>query len=137
MKLTVTTPLTILVESDDIRHLRAEDETGAFGILDHHEDFLTALSISVVTWRDAAGAEHYLAVRGGMLSVQDGKSIAIATPEAVVGTDLKKLETEVLTRFRQTLAEEQVARADVRRLYLSALRQIYRLIRPDQHAGAP
>ena len=54
MRLTVTTPLAIVVEADDVAHLRAEDETGAFGILPGHADFLTALAVSVVTWRDSA-----------------------------------------------------------------------------------
>lgn len=137
MKLTVTTPLAIVIEMDDITHLRAEDETGAFGILDRHADFLTALEVSVVTWRDRSGNEHHIAVRGGMLEVRGGETIAIATPEAVPGDDLHRLESEVLTRFRHALAEEQAARVDAQRLYLAAIRQIYRLIRPEQTPTPP
>ena len=137
MKLTVTTPLAIVVDTDDVAHLRAEDETGAFGILDHHADFLTALSVSVASWRDRSGAEHHIAVRGGMLEVRGGGTIAIATPEAVLGDDLHRLETEVLARFRRALAEEQAARVDAQRLYLAAIRRIYRLIRPQQTPAPP
>ena len=72
MKLTVTTPLAIVTEADDVAHLRAEDDSGAFGILPGHADFLTALSLSVVSWRDRRGTEHHLAVRGGMLEVRGG-----------------------------------------------------------------
>ena len=61
MKLVVTTPLAIAVDDGDAAHLRAEDETGAFGVLPGHADFLTALSNSVVTWRDRAGGEHHAA----------------------------------------------------------------------------
>ena len=46
MKLSVATPLALVVEADDVRHLRAEDDTGAFGILPGHADFLTALAVS-------------------------------------------------------------------------------------------
>ena len=67
MKLTVTTPLAIIIEADDVAHLRAEDETGAFGVLAGHSDFLTALSVSVMSWRDAREVEHHIAVREGML----------------------------------------------------------------------
>jgi F-type H+-transporting ATPase subunit epsilon len=137
MKLTVATPLALVVETDDVAHLRAEDETGAFGILDHHADFLTALSVSVVSWRDWSGAEHHIAVRGGMLEVRGGETIAIATPEAVLGDDLRRLETEVLVRFHRALAEERAARVDAQRLYLVAIRQIYRLIRPKQTPAVP
>ena len=59
MKLTVTTPLAIVLDVEDVAHLRAEDETGAFGILPAHADFLTALAVSVVTWRDAKGVERH------------------------------------------------------------------------------
>ena len=124
MRLTVTTPLAIVVEADDVVHLRAEDETGAFGILPGHADFLTALTVSVASWRDDRGAEHQLAVRGGMLEVRGGDTIAIATPEAVPDDDLHRLESEVLARFRRRLAEEQAARTDAQRLYLAAIRQI-------------
>lgn len=132
MKLVVTTPFEVIVESDEVAHLRAEDATGAFGILPGHADFVTVLSVSVATWRDRAGAEHYVALRGGVLDVRDGRRIAIATREAVPGDDLKRLETEVLTRFRERLESEQAARTDSQRLYLAAIRQISQYLRPDQ-----
>ena len=100
MRLTIATPLAIVLEATDVAHLRAEDDTGAFGILPGHADFLTALSVSVASWRDDRGAEHYVAVRGGMLEVRDGNTIAIATPGAVAGDDLHRLESEVLDKFR-------------------------------------
>ena len=137
MKLTVTTPLAVVVSVDDVAHLRAEDETGAFGILPRHADFLTVLAVSVVTWRDAAGREHHVAVRGGMLEMQDGERIAIASREAVAGDDLARLENDVLVRFRQQQADEQEARTDAQRLYLAAIRRIRQMLRPGQAAGMP
>src|SRR6516165_11011099 len=110
VKLTITTPLAIAVEADDVMYLRAEDETGAFGILPGHADFLTALSVSVASWRDDRGTERHVAVRGGMLEVRGGSAIAIASPEAVVGDELHQLESEVLARFRRQVANEQAAR---------------------------
>jgi F-type H+-transporting ATPase subunit epsilon len=137
VRLTVTTPLAIVVEADDVAHLRAEDETGAFGILPGHADFLTALAVSVASWRDDRGVEHHVAVRGGMLEVRGGSAIAIASPEAVSGDDLHQLETEVLARFRLQLAEEQAARADAQRLYLAAIRQIARFLRAERAPAMP
>ena len=130
MKLTVVTPLAIVVETDDVAHLRAEDDTGAFGILPRHADFLTALAVAVAIWRDGEGREHYIAVRGGMLEVRGGAQITIATPEAVPGDDLHRLETDVLSAFHRQIAEEKAARIDAERLYLAAIRQIYRFLRP-------
>jgi F-type H+-transporting ATPase subunit epsilon len=132
VKLTVATPLAIVIEVSDVGHLRAEDDTGAFGILPGHADFLTALAVSVASWRDDRGVEHHVAVRGGMLEVSDGDAIAIATPEAVAGDDLERLESEVLAKFRRQLVEEQAARTDAQRLYLAAIRQIVRFLRDER-----
>ncbi len=137
MRLTVTTPLAIVVEAEEVAHLRAEDASGAFGILPGHADFLTALAVSVASWRDSRGVERHIAVRGGMLEVRGGVEIAIAAPEAVVGDDLQRLESEVLVRFRRQLAEERAARSDAQRLYLAAIRQIVHLLRGDGRMTRP
>jgi F-type H+-transporting ATPase subunit epsilon len=129
MKLIVTTPFAVVIDTNDVAHLRAEDETGAFGILPGHADFLTALTLSVASWRDRNGLLHHVALRGGVLEVKDGNSIAIASREAVPGDDLEKLEAEVLTRFRNRQAEEKASRMDAQRLYLAAIRQIVRFAR--------
>lgn len=134
MRVSVATPLSVIVEAEDVVHLRAEDETGAFGILSGHADFLTALAVSVVSWRDSKGAEHHVAVRGGVLQVLGGNAIDIATPQAVPGDDLRRLEADVLADFRRQLAEEQAARTDAYRLYLAAIRQIVRILRPERSA---
>jgi F-type H+-transporting ATPase subunit epsilon len=137
MNLTVTTPLAIITKADNVAHVRAEDDTGAFGILRGHVDFLTALAISVVSWRDDSGAEHHVAVRGGMLRVSGGKTITVATREAVADDDLHRLETEVLASFQRRNEEEVTARTDAQRLYLAAIRQIYRFLRSDRRGPVP
>jgi F-type H+-transporting ATPase subunit epsilon len=137
MRLSVATPLAIVIEASYVAHLRAEDDTGTFGILPGHADFLTALAVSVASWQDDRGIEHHVALRGGMLEVRDGDAIAIATPEAVAGDDLQRLETEVLARFRRQLVEEQAVRTDAQRLYLAAIRQIARFLRAERAPTMP
>lgn len=137
MRLDITTPFATVLLTDEAVHVRAEDSSGAFGILQGHADFLTVLTVSVLTWRDGRGREHYVAVRGGMLSVQDGGSVSIATPEAVAGEDLRTLETEVLTRFQRHLDEERAARTEAQRLHVAAIRQIMRLLRPEANRAPP
>jgi len=131
------TPLAIVVEADDVAHIRAEDESGAFGILTGHADFLTVLAVSVVSWRNGHGIEHYAAVRGGVLHVSGGDTVEIATPEAVRGDDLHQLETDVVTRFRRQLNDERAARIDAQRLYLAAMQQIVRLLRTQRPMSVP
>jgi F-type H+-transporting ATPase subunit epsilon len=131
LRLLVTTPMEIVLDRDDAEHVRAEDETGAFGILRGHADFLTVLVNSLITWRDTAGAEHYVAVRGGILSVRDGETVEVATREALTGDDLAVLEQAVLTRFHEETGVEETSRAEARRLQLAAIRQICRYLRPQ------
>jgi F-type H+-transporting ATPase subunit epsilon len=42
----------------------------------------------------------------------------------------------VLANFRRRSEEEVIARTDAQRLYLAAIRQIYRFLRPDRPAPA-
>ncbi|MDR3474823.1 MAG: F0F1 ATP synthase subunit epsilon [Devosia sp.] len=135
MKLTISSPLAIAVREDKVRALRADDSSGSFGILPGHADFLTALAISVVSWRLADGTEHHCAVRGGVLTVAGGDRVEIATREAVTGDDLQTLETNVIVRFRADLEAQRAEHVESTRLQLAAIRQIMRHLRPDGRIG--
>ena len=124
MRLRITTPLEVVVDEDGVTALRAEDPSGGFGILPRHADFLTSLAISVVSWKSTNDARRYCAVRRGVLSVDGGKEISIATREAVLGDDLATLDETVLARFRADIETERSERVNSTRLELSAIRQI-------------
>ncbi len=130
MRLIVTTPTAIALDESSVRHVRAEDPSGAFGIASGHADFLTTLSICVVRWRNAGGMERYVAVRGGVLRVREGKLVEIATREAVINDDLGHLRSEVLTAMAKNVEAERSARSGVLSLEHAAIRQIYRYLRP-------
>lgn len=132
MKLTVSTPLQVILDVDGVTQLRAEDTTGSFGILPRHANFLTVLKPSVMVWQGADAQPHYLAVRGGVLSVQAGRAISIATREAVGGEDLQQLEARVLAKFRRDAEQERTARSDAWKLQVAAVREICRLLRADR-----
>ncbi|CAN5677806.1 hypothetical protein BH11PSE1_BH11PSE1_13090 [soil metagenome] len=104
--------------------LRAEDATGGFGILPHHADFLTSLSISVVSWQNGDEVSRFCAVRHGVLTVSGGSEIAIATHEAVVGDNLADLDQTVLSRFRADRDIERTEHVESTRLQLAAIRRI-------------
>lgn len=122
MKLRIVTPLAVMVD-EDMDSLCAEDASGSFGILAGHAPFLTALKISIVSWR-YAGQEHFCAVRGGSLTVTNGSSVAITTREAVAGTNLATLDAEVLARFRSEADAERVEHVESVQLQLNAIRQM-------------
>lgn len=131
MRLLITTPTDVVVDVDDVVAVRAEDESGSFGILAGHTDLLTALTVSVVAWRHRNGKEGFCAVRHGILSVEDGEAVSIATREAHVGTNLDHLEREVLKRLRAEIDTEKKARVDSLLLQAKAIREIMRYLRPE------
>jgi F-type H+-transporting ATPase subunit epsilon len=132
MRLLITTPTTVVVDESDVAAVRAEDESGSFGILAGHANFLTALAVSVVSWRRADGTRRYCAVRRGVLSVSDGTVVAIATREAISGDDLDHLEHVVLADFRDSIEAERAARTASLQLQMNAIRQIVRYLRPER-----
>jgi F-type H+-transporting ATPase subunit epsilon len=137
LHLTVTTPGQILVDSGDVAAVRAEDESGSFGILPGHADLLTALVPSVVRWRTADGSTHFCAVRGGGFTVSAGHNVAVACREGVLGDSLEDLEAKVrAVRAQQTEADRK-ARVEQVRMHALAVRQLLRYLRPSPVTAAP
>jgi F-type H+-transporting ATPase subunit epsilon len=132
MRLLITSPTAVVIDDPNVVAVRAEDESGSFGILQHHADFLTALTISVVIWHCADGRQRFCAVRRGVLSVTKGSEVAIATREAIPGDDLHHLEHVVLAEFREILEAERTARTESLQLQMKAIRQIVRYMRPQR-----
>lgn len=135
MRLLVTTPSAVVIDETDVTAVRAEDESGSFGIMNGHADLLTALNVCIVSWHGADERRRYCAVRRGVLSVSktaDGTEVAIATREAVPGDQLAHLEQVVLGQFRQQQETERAARTESLQLQMKAVRQIMRFLRPGQ-----
>lgn len=132
MRLLITTPTAVIADEPDVAAVRAEDETGSFGILQGHADFLTVLAVSVVAWRRPDGKQRYCAVRRGVLRVSDGNEVAIATRDAITGDDLDHLEQVVVGQLRSELETERTARTESLRLQMKAIRQIVRYLRPER-----
>ena len=130
MRLLITDPTSVVADHADVVSVRAEDASGSFGILEHHADLLTALTISVVQWRHGDGRRGCCAVRRGVLSVRGGSEIAIATRQAQLGDDLDQLEHIVLAGFRADLEAERTERTAATRLHIAAIRQIIAALRP-------
>ncbi|MDA8048940.1 MAG: F0F1 ATP synthase subunit epsilon [Rhodospirillales bacterium] len=136
MKLLITEPVAVIAEHADVVSLRAEDESGGFGILEGHADLLTVLTPSVLIWRHADGQRGYCAVRGGVLSVRQGRGVAVATRQALLGTDLEELEGAVLNRFARETESERDARVAAARLHMMAIRRIIAALSPRAEGPA-
>ncbi|MDQ0505720.1 F0F1 ATP synthase subunit epsilon [Xanthobacter agilis] len=130
LTLTITTPTRVLVAGLEVRAVRAEDESGSFGLLPGHTDFLTVLPASVLRWRTADDVTHYCAQGGGLLTVEGGTRVAVACRQGTLGDDLARLEEEV---ERLRAAETDIARkarVEQMRLHANAVRQLMRFLRP-------
>lgn len=134
MKLRIITPLSVPVEEAGIVSVRAEDESGGFGILQGAADLLTSLVPTVVSWKRQDGTQHYCAVRHGELTVSNrGDKVDIATREAVPGADLATLGTLVQEHFREKEDLGKNANVTSVGLQLAAIRLIAGRLRPDGH----
>ena len=130
MRLCITTPLSVVVDADEVRIVSAEDASGGFGIQPHHADFLTSLAVSVVSWKDGAGARHFCAVHGGVLTVTGGQEVVITTREAIPGDVLATLDQAILDRFGADAEAERAGRIDSTKLQLRAIREMVRHLQP-------
>ncbi|MBI1207671.1 MAG: F0F1 ATP synthase subunit epsilon [Azospirillum sp.] len=137
MRLLVTTPTTVVVDAEDVRAVRAEDESGAFGILPGHCDLLTALSVSVLFWRDRDDLEHFVAVRGGVLAVRQGRLVEIASREALASDDLGALRGRVIAAMRATAEAEAAARTQAARFQVSFLRRMHQYLEGERPQPLP
>ncbi|OQY99162.1 MAG: hypothetical protein B6D35_09985 [Candidatus Brocadia sp. UTAMX2] len=86
--LNIVTPAKIVKK--DITYIRLKDETGFFGILKGHANFLTVLAPSLVYYTDSNGKEIFLAIDEGLLSVREG-TVTITSKEVFESDDAEKL----------------------------------------------
>ena len=130
MRLTIATPEAIVADHADVVSVRAEDASGAFGILPGHADFLTALAISVLSWRHADGHAGYCAVHGGVLRVRGG--VEVATRLALPGKDLHALEATVRRQRHEAVETERSERSHAERMRIETIRRVLGLVRPER-----
>ncbi|MCU4651464.1 F0F1 ATP synthase subunit epsilon [Roseibacterium sp. SDUM158016] len=132
----MSTPTAIVADVRDVRHVRAEDETGAFGIMEGHADFLTVLPVSVLTWDCGDASEGFVLVRGGILTVHDGALVEIAARGAFSRDDLASLGEEAIRDLERADEMEDISRISDTRLHLATMRQIERVLEAGRRDGS-
>jgi len=137
LSLTIATPARVVVDGLAIVSLRAEDESGGFGIHVGHVDMVTLLSASVVRWTTPDGIAHFCAVDGGVLIASNGATVSIACREAVPGESLQGLEAQVHDTRETQLDAMRRARVEQTRLHAHAVRQMLRYLRPQGARRVP
>ncbi len=124
LRLTIATPLTILVDADDVASLRAEDASGGFGLMPGCADLLTVIDAGVVGWRGAEGPWRWCALRGGVLRASGGAEVQVACREATLSDHLEGLHAEVVAEREAAEEARRGARAQRARLHAHAIRRI-------------
>ncbi len=132
LHLVITTPSAVLVDDPMVGSVRAEDETGGFGVLPGHTDLLTVLPASVLRWRAADGVVRYCALRGGVMTVTAGRRVAVACRQATIGDDLETLDAVVLAMRTAEADAGRCTRVEQMRLHARAVRQLVRFLRPGR-----
>lgn len=97
-RLNIVTPAGIF--NRDITHIRLKDESGAFGVMKGHIDFLTVLVPSLCYYLDESGKEMFLAVDEGIFSVRKGVA-TLTSREIFESTDAEKLTELMESTFEQ------------------------------------
>ncbi len=106
MRLRIVTPLSVVVD-EDVDSLRAEDASGSFGILQGHAPFLTALAISIVSWRKAESRR--VLRRAGRRADRDGPyERHHRDPRGRGGRGPCHARRDVLARFQSDADAERV-----------------------------
>lgn len=105
IKLNIVTPTNITEK--EITYIRLKDETGFFGILKGHTNFLTVLVPSLCYYTDVNGREVFLAVDEGIVSVREG-TVTITSKEVFESDNAEKLakiiETTLAKRDESEIA---------------------------------
>lgn len=131
LHLVIATAANVLVDSDRVVALRAEDDSGSLGILPGHADFLTVLTPSALRWRETSGATRFCAISEGVLTVNAGRDITIACREAILADSLEALQTQVQEARMRERDAVQRARVNQTQLQARAVRQLVRFLHSE------
>jgi F-type H+-transporting ATPase subunit epsilon len=105
--LNIVTPAAMF--SRTVTHIRLKDESGFFGIMKGHVDFLTVLVPALCHYRDEQGAEIFIAVDEGIFCVRGGE--ATITSKAVFeSSDAEALAELIESSFQERKRSEAALR---------------------------
>jgi len=135
LSLTIATPSRVLVDDQEVASLRAEDDSGGFGVLPGHADLVSALPSSVVRWRGPKGPWRYCVVGDAVFAVTGGAHVNIACRSGVVGDDLETLLGQVEAQRAAEIDAARRARVEQTRLHALAIRRLMQLLRPAAPQG--
>ncbi len=128
MILIVVTPNKRIVKKD-IQEVIAEGGEGSFGLLPNHQDYLSAIIPSILTYRQE-GKEGYIAVDDGIL-VKKGEKVSLCTKEAFEKENLGQLKKEMEESLLSAKESEKRSRQEMLQMEISFIKKFYSLKNPE------
>lgn len=121
MHLILLLPTQVLIDQP-VTKVIAEAENGAFCLLPHHIDFLSALIPGILTFQTLEDEEVFVAVDHGIL-IKCGDEVLVSTPNAFRGSQLEGLRQEVEQQFYALDEQARRTRTAIARMETSLARQ--------------
>ena len=109
MQLEILLPFAIFLSSETVSRIVVVTPSGAFGLLPHRLDCVTAVSPGILSYSTSAGGEIDVAVDRGML-IKTGSQVRVCVRRAMSGSGLGDLRRAVTREFLNLDAREQSAR---------------------------
>ena len=129
MRLRLLTPTDSLLH-EEVTKVLAEAVNGQFCLLPRHVDFVAALTPSILYYTLPQGNERFAAVDEGVI-VKRGDDVLVSTFNAILGSDLERLQEAVAATVRELDEEERRARSALARLEAATMRRFLELERQE------
>lgn len=104
-----------------------EDASGSFGLMAHHQRFMTVLAVGLARLTLADAGKRYLGLPGGLLYFVDNE-LRISTRRYLIGTDAAAIGA---TLAQVMLAEEQALALTRQKLHRLEAEMLQRLAQLD------
>lgn len=108
---------------ENVTSFNGEDASGRFGLLAHHDRFMTALTFGLARLSLADGSREYLGFPGGVLYFVDNE-LRISSRRYLRDTNVERI-TQALTR--ELLEEERALQETRRKLHRLEAEMLKRL----------
>ena len=112
---------------DNISFFRAEDQSGSFGILPRHIEFLTILEPSIAI-AVIDGNEEYFAFNGGILSFKK-EMLTVTTKEFVRSSRIGELKESIEKYFNEQTQKESLFHLNMANLQKAFFKKMIELER--------
>lgn len=123
INLKILLPFQIFLEKKDVFRLVAETRDGSFGLLPHRRDCFAVLTPGILIYENTTEGEIYVAIDKGVL-IKTGQEVIVSVRNAVIGTDLEKLQETVDREFLDLTERKKNVRSVMEKMESNFIRRL-------------